>query len=90
MALEQESRPLSVVVGLETEDPALSEAGSEHCCSVKTTPPKQRTRTAQGKDTMLRGVDEMNLEAGAVILGNIGSLGKKITSLNKCLKQLTR
>lgn len=45
VALEQVSRPLSVAVGLEMDEPALSEAGRPEVgnpCSMKGTPPNKR------------------------------------------------
>lgn len=45
VALEQVSRPLSVVEGLEMDEPALSEAGKvevDEPCSMNGTPPDQR------------------------------------------------
>ena len=45
VALEQVSRPLSVVVGLEMDEPALSEAGRievDKPCSINGTPPNRK------------------------------------------------
>lgn len=45
VALEQVSRPLSVVVGLEMDEPALSEASRtevEKPCSMNGTPPDRK------------------------------------------------
>lgn len=52
VALEQVPRPLSVVVGLEIDEPALSEAGKlevDKPCSMNRTPPNKRHAVIQGK-----------------------------------------
>lgn len=52
VALEQVSRPLSVVEGLEMDEPALSEAGkleAEEPCSMNGTPPEHRETYSHAK-----------------------------------------
>lgn len=61
VALEKVSRPLSVVVGLETEEPALSEGGRlgvEEPCSMKGTPPTWGVRVGEGGGSTAIGHQE--------------------------------
>lgn len=57
VVLEQVSRPLSVVVGLEIDEPALSEAGRlevDKPCSMNGTPPKWRQIQSSNMKKVLR------------------------------------
>lgn len=67
VALEQVSRPLSVAVGLEIDEPPLSEAGRpqvEIPCSMNRTPPNLTDKFKQNDD----GFDKGSLMILSVLL----------------------